>query len=184
MAIFLPRIIQAKIVLKRSFSNGSNTSTSMDTPKGYFAVYVGEEEKKRFVVSISLLSQPAFQELLHMAEEQFGYDHPMGGLTIPCSEDIFFDLASRFGTGDPVADVEGVATRGGHTIKRGRHTVTRGGHISTSSHPGTSDNIAVTERAFCQEMVHQLLYDDEDSDHEHDDGDNDDEDNDNDTHLD
>ncbi|KAD6453876.1 hypothetical protein E3N88_08582 [Mikania micrantha] len=85
-----------KRVLRRSFSNGSNTSTSMDTPKGYFAVYVGEEEKKRFVVSVSLLSQPAFQELLHMAEEQFGYNHPMGGLTIPCSEDIFFDLASRF----------------------------------------------------------------------------------------
>ncbi|KAD6453880.1 hypothetical protein E3N88_08589 [Mikania micrantha] len=96
MAIFLPRIIQAKRVLRRSFSNGGNTSTSMDTPKGYFAVYVGEGEKRRFVVSVSLLSQPAFQELLHMAEEQFGYNHPMGGLTIPCSEDIFFDLASRF----------------------------------------------------------------------------------------
>ncbi|KAD6453884.1 hypothetical protein E3N88_08590 [Mikania micrantha] len=96
MAIFLPRIIQAKRVLRRSLSNGSSTSTSMDIPKGYFAVYVGEEEKRRFVVPVSLLSQPAFQELLHMAEEQFGYNHPMGGLTIPCSEDIFADLASRY----------------------------------------------------------------------------------------
>ncbi|KAK1417920.1 hypothetical protein QVD17_27056 [Tagetes erecta] len=97
MAIFLPRIIQAKRILRRSFSNGSSTSTSMDIPKGYFAVYVGEEEKKRFVVPVSLLSQPAFQELLYMAEEEFGYNHPMGGLTIPCSEDVFADLASRFG---------------------------------------------------------------------------------------
>ncbi|KAD6453886.1 hypothetical protein E3N88_08592 [Mikania micrantha] len=96
MAIFLPRIIQAKRVLRRSFSNGSSTSTSIDIPKGYFAVYVGEEEKRRFVVPLSLLSQPSFQELLHMAEEQFGYNHPMGGLTIPCSEDIFADLASRY----------------------------------------------------------------------------------------
>ncbi|CAN1852700.1 Auxin-induced protein X15 [Linum perenne] len=24
-----------------------------------------------------------------MAEEEFGFDHPMGGLTIPCSEEIF-----------------------------------------------------------------------------------------------
>ncbi|KAK9065537.1 hypothetical protein SSX86_014938 [Deinandra increscens subsp. villosa] len=97
MAIFLPRITQAKQILRRSFSNGRSTSTSMDIPKGYFAVYVGEEEKRRFVVPVSLLSQPAFQELLHLAEEQFGYNHPMGGLTIPCSEDIFVDLVSRFG---------------------------------------------------------------------------------------
>nr|GEX10111.1 hypothetical protein [Tanacetum cinerariifolium] len=46
---------------------------------GYFAVYVGEEEKKRFVVPVSLLTQPAFQELLRQAEEEFGYNHPMGG---------------------------------------------------------------------------------------------------------
>ncbi|KAK1417923.1 hypothetical protein QVD17_27059 [Tagetes erecta] len=97
MAIFMPRITQAKKVLRRSFSNGSNTSASMDIPKGYFAVYVGEEEKRRFVVPLSLLSQPAFQELLHLAEEQFGFNHPMGGLTIPCSEDIFVDLASSLG---------------------------------------------------------------------------------------
>ncbi|KAK9065542.1 hypothetical protein SSX86_014943 [Deinandra increscens subsp. villosa] len=97
MAIFFPRIIQAKQILRRSFSNGRSTSTSMDIPKGYFAVYVGEEEKTRFVVPLLLLCQPAFQELLHLAEEEFGYNHPMGGLTIPCSEDIFADIASRFG---------------------------------------------------------------------------------------
>ncbi|KAK9065541.1 hypothetical protein SSX86_014942 [Deinandra increscens subsp. villosa] len=97
MAILLPRIIQAKQILRRSFSNGRSKSTSMDIPKGYFAIYVGEEDKRRFVVPISLLSQPAFQELLHLAEEEFGYNHPTGGLTIPCSEDIFADLASCFG---------------------------------------------------------------------------------------
>uniref|UniRef100_A0A251UMQ7 Putative small auxin-up RNA n=1 Tax=Helianthus annuus TaxID=4232 RepID=A0A251UMQ7_HELAN len=31
------------------------------------------------------------------AEEEFGYNHPMGALTIPCSEDVFTDLASRLG---------------------------------------------------------------------------------------
>ncbi|XP_071701431.1 auxin-responsive protein SAUR21-like [Rutidosis leptorrhynchoides] len=96
MAIPMPRIIQAKKILRRSFSNASNT-TSLVIPKGYFAVYVGEEEKTRFVVPISLLSQPMFQELLHLAEEEFGYNHPMGGLTIPCSEHIFTDFASRLG---------------------------------------------------------------------------------------
>lgn len=64
-------------------------------PKGCFAVYVGEGEKKRYVVPISLLKQPSFQELLTKVEEEFGYDHPMGGLTIPCREDIFIDLTSH-----------------------------------------------------------------------------------------
>ncbi|CAH1433609.1 unnamed protein product [Lactuca virosa] len=96
MGIRMPRIIQAKQILQRSLSNGTRTST-MDLPKGYFAVYIGEQEKKRFVVPVSLLSQPSFQDLLHQAEEEYGYDHPMGGLTIPCSEHTFFDLATRLG---------------------------------------------------------------------------------------
>ncbi|OIT40532.1 auxin-induced protein 15a [Nicotiana attenuata] len=82
MAIRMPR------VMKKS-------STSADIPKGYFAVYVGEEQKKRFVIRISFLNQPLFQDLLSQAEEEFGFDHPMGGLTIPCREDVFIDLTSR-----------------------------------------------------------------------------------------
>ncbi|CAI0438320.1 unnamed protein product [Linum tenue] len=63
-------------------------------PKGHVAVYVGEVEMmmKRFVVPISYLSHPTFQDLLRKAEEEFGFDHPMGGLTIPCREDAFIDL--------------------------------------------------------------------------------------------
>ncbi|KAM0009960.1 putative small auxin-up RNA [Helianthus debilis subsp. tardiflorus] len=83
MAIRTPRIIQAKKILRRSLSNGSRTPTYTDIPKGYFAIYVGEQEKKRHVVPVSLLSEPLFQDLLHQAEEEFGYNHPMGALTIP-----------------------------------------------------------------------------------------------------
>ncbi|KAM0009964.1 putative small auxin-up RNA [Helianthus debilis subsp. tardiflorus] len=97
MAIRMPRIIQAKKILRRSLSNGSRTPTYTDIPKGYFAIYVWEQEKKRHVVPVSLLSEPLFQDLLHQAEEEFGYNHPMGALTIPCSEDVFTDLASRLG---------------------------------------------------------------------------------------
>ncbi|XP_060217326.1 uncharacterized protein LOC132644737 [Lycium barbarum] len=71
------------------------SSTTRDVPKGHFAVYVGETRKKRFVIPISLLSEPLFQDLLSQAEEEFGFDHPMGGVTIPCSEDLFIDLTSR-----------------------------------------------------------------------------------------
>lgn len=98
MAIRMPRIIQAKQILRRSLSNGTtHTSTSMDLPKGCFAVYVGKQEKKRFVMRVSLLSQPSFQELLHQSEEEFGYNHPMGGLTIPCSTEKFIGLVSQLG---------------------------------------------------------------------------------------
>jgi len=70
------------------------SSKGAEVPKGYLAVYVGEE-MKRFVIPISYLNQPSFQDLLNQAEEQFEYDHPMGGLTIPCREDMFLDITSR-----------------------------------------------------------------------------------------
>ncbi|PON99969.1 Small auxin-up RNA [Trema orientale] len=41
------------------------------------------------------INKPSFQELLSQAEEEFGFDHPMGALTIPCGEDTFIDLVSR-----------------------------------------------------------------------------------------
>ena len=66
-----------------------------DVPKGYLVVYVGENEKNRFVIPISYLNQPSIQDLLSQAEQEFGFDHPMGGLTIPCGEDVFLDITSR-----------------------------------------------------------------------------------------
>ena len=96
MAIRLPGIMYATHILQRSNSFGKQVaSTSIDAPKGYIAIYVGESERRRFVIPISFLNHPSFQELLSKAEEEFGFDHPMGGLTIPCSEDIFIDLTSR-----------------------------------------------------------------------------------------
>nr|KYP68299.1 Indole-3-acetic acid-induced protein ARG7 [Cajanus cajan] len=49
---------------------------------------------KRSMIPVSYLNQPLFQDLLSRAEEEFGYDHPMGGLTIPCSEDVFQHITS------------------------------------------------------------------------------------------
>ncbi|KAK9070891.1 hypothetical protein SSX86_009459 [Deinandra increscens subsp. villosa] len=64
-------------------------------PKGYFAVYVGEKHKTRFVVPLSFLEEPLFQRLLRESEEEFGFKHPMGGVTITCPEDDFIDIVSR-----------------------------------------------------------------------------------------
>ncbi|KAD4982002.1 hypothetical protein E3N88_18673 [Mikania micrantha] len=54
----MPRNIQARQILRRSLSNGSRTLSSMDIPRGYFGIYIGEQEKKRFVVPVSLLVVP------------------------------------------------------------------------------------------------------------------------------
>ncbi|CAN0910066.1 Auxin-responsive protein SAUR21 [Linum grandiflorum] len=83
----------ARQKLQRTLS-AKLASSSSNVPKGHIAVYVGEgyRDCKRFVVPISYLSHPSFQDLLRKAEEEFGFDHPMGGLTLPCREDAFVDL--------------------------------------------------------------------------------------------
>ncbi|KAF8013587.1 hypothetical protein BT93_I1440 [Corymbia citriodora subsp. variegata] len=68
---------------------------TMGVPKGCFAVYVGETQKRRYVVPISHLTQPSFQDLLSRAEDEFGFDHQMGGLRIPCEEEAFLDPTSH-----------------------------------------------------------------------------------------
>jgi SAUR family protein len=70
------------------------SSKGVDVPKGYFSVSIGEE-MKRFVIPISYLKKSSFQELLNQVEDQLGYDHPTGGLTIPCREETFLDITSR-----------------------------------------------------------------------------------------
>ncbi|XP_057456518.1 auxin-induced protein 15A-like [Lotus japonicus] len=80
-------------IRRASFTASKAASKSFEVPKGYLAVYVGEKQK-RCVVPISYLNQPLFQDLLNQAEEEFGYDHPMGGLTIPCREDVFQHVIS------------------------------------------------------------------------------------------
>ncbi|KAK1571483.1 hypothetical protein Q3G72_017967 [Acer saccharum] len=89
MGFHLPRIVNAnKQTPKRPLFSLESTVV----PKGQFAVYVGEIEKKRYLVPISYLKHPSFQNLLSQTEEEFGFDHPTGGLTIPCSEEAFMDI--------------------------------------------------------------------------------------------
>ncbi|KAK6916665.1 Small auxin-up RNA [Dillenia turbinata] len=101
MAIHLPEIVvqTGRILQHKShhlFTShiSSSVATTAHVPKGHIAVYVGETHKNRFVVSLSYLKQPLFLDLLRHAEEEFGFDHPMGGLTIPCSKDAFIDVTS------------------------------------------------------------------------------------------
>ncbi|KAL8051234.1 hypothetical protein ABFX02_06G134100 [Erythranthe guttata] len=79
-------------MLRRSLSSEKRSN---EVPKGHLAVYVGQNEKKCFVIPLSYLNHPSFQELLFQAEEEFGFNHLMGGLTIPCSEESFIHLTSH-----------------------------------------------------------------------------------------
>lgn len=81
-------------IRRASLSTIQTASKGVEVPKGYLAVYVGDN-MRRFVIPISYLNHPSFQDLLSQAGEEHGYFHPMGGLTIPCMEDVFLNLTSQ-----------------------------------------------------------------------------------------
>ncbi|CAN1183422.1 Protein SMALL AUXIN UP-REGULATED RNA 16 [Linum perenne] len=84
-----------KQILKRcsSLELYNNMNNINDVPRGHFAVYVGEK-RSRYIIPIKFLTHPEFQCLLRIAEEEFGFDHSMGRLTIPCQEVVFCFLTS------------------------------------------------------------------------------------------
>ena len=97
---FNPLNLELKLKMASRFASimhsRKNKREPTNVPKGHFAVYVGEElQRKRFLVPIAFLKEPAFQQLLSMAEDEFGFNHPMGGVTIPCSEETFINITSR-----------------------------------------------------------------------------------------
>ncbi|RWW41247.1 hypothetical protein BHE74_00053278 [Ensete ventricosum] len=92
MGVRLAGVVRVKEMLQRSFRK--HHSWAPDVPKGHFAVYVGDMEK-RFVVPVSYLQHPLFQSLLHKAAEEYGFEHPGGVLRVPCNEDAFASLTSR-----------------------------------------------------------------------------------------
>ena len=84
MAFGLAGIAYGKKALRRTLSGLKEAALKPSTvPKGYFAVYVGEDQEKRYVEPMSYLNEPAFQELLSMAEEEYGYEHPMADSQFP-----------------------------------------------------------------------------------------------------
>ena len=89
----MPHIIHTKQILRWSSSAKQSTFGNSRCPKGLLGNLHWGERKEEICSSNNVL-EPTF---IRQAEEEFGFDHPMGGLTIPCREDIFVDLASRLG---------------------------------------------------------------------------------------
>ncbi|KAK9108737.1 hypothetical protein Sjap_016797 [Stephania japonica] len=97
MGISLPTVAYAEHIILHTLGSSGHLpfrTTASSVPKGYIPVYVGET-RKRFIVPISYLHHSSFQRLLSQAEEEFGFNYPMGGLMIPCNEKAFLDLTSQ-----------------------------------------------------------------------------------------
>ncbi|XVF00958.1 hypothetical protein REPUB_Repub04eG0047100 [Reevesia pubescens] len=72
------RLVRAKQKLQRILLvRIGNALATENVPKSDIAVYVGEGKRKRFVIPISCLNHPLFQDLSKRAEEDFGFNHPM-----------------------------------------------------------------------------------------------------------
>ncbi|CAN6479976.1 unnamed protein product [Victoria cruziana] len=69
-------------------------------PKGYFAVYVGEE-MRRFVIPLSYLNHSLFRALLKKAEEEFGFS-ANGGIRLPCESLVFEHILRLLKKKDPI----------------------------------------------------------------------------------
>lgn len=87
-----------KRILKKCSSLGKHEGKGSpeDVPEGHFVVYVGQK-RSRFILSISWLSHPKFQTLLHEAEEEYGFNHERG-IMIPCNELLFQYVISHYTT--------------------------------------------------------------------------------------
>lgn len=69
----------------------------MKVPKGHLAVYVGRRsgELRRVLVPVVYFNHPLFGDLLREAEEEFGFSHRGGGITIPCEVSEFERVKSQ-----------------------------------------------------------------------------------------
>lgn len=63
-------------------------------PKGHFVVYAGKEQK-RFVIPLSFMKKPIFQQLLEKSAEEYGFDYS-NGIVLPCDESTFHSLTAGF----------------------------------------------------------------------------------------
>ncbi|PIA46773.1 hypothetical protein AQUCO_01500371v1 [Aquilegia coerulea] len=71
--------------------------TLCSVPKGHIAIYVGQNQRKQFLVPISYFNHPLFLDLLNQAEEEFGYD-PRQWVVSPFLAELQLRVSSLFET--------------------------------------------------------------------------------------
>ncbi|CAN8270324.1 unnamed protein product [Cochlearia groenlandica] len=83
-------------LLSGELSDGSRrTKDQNGVPRGHLAVYVGKEERQRFVIPTKYLEYPEFKVLMDKVADEFGYEHE-GGIHIPCDESVFEEILVRY----------------------------------------------------------------------------------------
>ncbi|KAL5756949.1 hypothetical protein ACOSQ2_021695 [Xanthoceras sorbifolium] len=83
---------------KLTFSDDSSDRCNRHNhiPSGFFAVYVGEEDRKRFLIPTRFLNLPIFVYLLKIAEEEYGFECN-GGISLPCEVEFFEEVLKFLG---------------------------------------------------------------------------------------
>ncbi|OAY69475.1 auxin-responsive protein SAUR72 [Ananas comosus] len=84
---FLKRTLSFTDTINTAPASAAAAAASVDVPKGYLAVCVGEE-MQRYVIPTEYLGHRAFEALLREAEEEFGFQQE-GVLRIPCEVGVF-----------------------------------------------------------------------------------------------
>ncbi|XP_057983534.1 protein SMALL AUXIN UP-REGULATED RNA 51-like [Malania oleifera] len=76
------------------------TEVPDDVKEGHFAVFaVKGEERKRFVIELGCLTNPAFLSLLEQAKEEYGFTQK-GALAIPCRPEELEELLNDMSRDD------------------------------------------------------------------------------------
>ncbi|KAF6146797.1 hypothetical protein GIB67_007511 [Kingdonia uniflora] len=83
----------------RKLQRGVEKAPPRDVPPGHLAVIVGITSRRRFVIKMSYLNHPIFQELLEQAYLEYGHNHD-GPLSIPCDEGFFLEIVQALGDGE------------------------------------------------------------------------------------
>ncbi|KAJ1693255.1 hypothetical protein LUZ63_009953 [Rhynchospora breviuscula] len=79
-------IVRLRQMLRRWRARAAaSAGHTTDVPAGHVAVSVNSH---RFIVRTTYLNHPAFRQLLHQAEEEYGFNN-VGPLELPCDETLF-----------------------------------------------------------------------------------------------
>ncbi|KAJ3692657.1 hypothetical protein LUZ60_011752 [Juncus effusus] len=80
-------IVRLRQMLKRwrARAAASAAGHGTDVPAGHVAISVNSQ---RFIVRTTYLNHPSFRQLLHLAEEEYGFNNN-GPLELPCDETLF-----------------------------------------------------------------------------------------------